>query len=103
MRKLIVRPHAQLDIEEAVLWYENQRPGLGIGLLEAVDYLVDRILRSPCQFPEIQLGVRRALVHRFPYSLYFSASEERIEVIAVLHQHRHPDVWRERVTGEKRG
>lgn len=89
MRKLIVRSHAQLDIEEAIFWYENQRPSLGIEFLEAVDNLVDRIVRSPYQFPEIQVRVRRALVQRFPYSLYFSPGEESIEVIAVLHQHRH--------------
>lgn len=103
MRKLVVRAHAQLDIEEAVLWYENQRPGLGIGFLETVDYLIDRILGSPYQFPQIQRGVRRALIQRFPFSIYFVVIEERIEIIAVLHQHRHPDFWRERGTEGKQG
>jgi plasmid stabilization system protein ParE len=37
------------------------------------------------------------LLKRFPYSVYFVADDEQIEVIAVLHQHRHPDTWRNRL------
>jgi toxin ParE1/3/4 len=97
MRKLIIRLQAQHDIEAAAVWYENQCSVLGTEFLEEVDYVMSRITRSPFQFPEIHPGIRRGLLNRFPYSVYFCAIEERIEIIALLHQHRHPDIWRDRL------
>ncbi|SRR6266487_3221784 len=97
MRDLIVRLQAQLDVEDAALWYESRRPGLGARFLDEVDYVVERIRVSPLQFPEIEPGIRRGLTRRFPYSVYFSIIEERIEIIAVLHQYRHPDTWKKRL------
>jgi plasmid stabilization system protein ParE len=97
MRKLVTRLQAHLDLEEAVSWYESRRPGLGLRLLDEFDYVMRRIAGAPLQFPAIHSQVRRALLRRFPYSVYFVADDEQIEVIAVLHQHRHPDTWRNRL------
>jgi len=100
MRKLVIRPQAQLDIEEASSWYEGRRPGLGLRLLDELDDVLKRITSVPVQFPVIHPRIRRALLNRFPYSVYFSASDEDVGVIAVLHQSRHPDAWRRRVLAE---
>ena len=97
MKDLILRPRAELDVADASLWYEAQREGLGIQFLEELDYVMNRIESNPHQFPEIQSGVRRGLLHRFPYSVYIVLLEERIEVIAVLHLHRHPNSFRDRL------
>ena len=96
MRSLLLRPQAQLDAADAAGWYEDQRTGLGIRFLAALDHVLSRARLSPFQFPEIDPCVRRGLLPRFPYSVYFSVGADCIEVIAVLHQHRHPDTWRNR-------
>lgn len=96
MAEVIVRPGAQADIREAVLWYESQRPGLGSEFTLQLDALCERIGHNPLQFPEIGNGVRRALLERFPYAIYFVATFSTV-VIAVLHQRRHPDKWKQRV------
>lgn len=93
-----VRPEAQDDIEAAALWYETQREGLGDGFVSEVDALIDRICCDPLQFPVIEPPVRRGVLHRFPYAVYFVAEEEGGgAVLAVLHQHRDPDTWRDRL------
>ena len=92
------RPEAQDDIEAAALWYEVQRTGLGERFVSEVDVLIDRIRSHPLQFPPIEPPVRRALLHRFPYALYFVSEDEGGGVVlAVLHQHRNPDAWRDRL------
>ena len=96
MPKLVTRLQAQLDAEDAAIWYEGKRPGLGLRFLDELDHVVKRIAASPFQFPEIHPAVRRGLLRRFPYSVYFSVREKQVEVIAVLHQHRHPDAWKNR-------
>ena len=96
MRDVILRRQAQRDVADAAGWYEDQKAGLGIRFLVELDHVLARARISPMQFPEIEPGVRRGLLQRFPYSVYFSVGESRIAVIAVLHQHRHPDTWRSR-------
>ena len=97
MRKLVTRLRARLDVEEAAVWYESRRSGLGLRFLDELDYVMKRIAATPFQFPEIHPGVRRALLKRFPYSVYFLVGDEQVEIIAVLHQHRHPNTWRNRL------
>ena len=94
---VIVRPLAEADVREAAFWYEGKREGLGAEFTLELDALYDRIAQSPRQFPEIGDGARRALLRRFPYAVYFVMGEKFPVIIAVLHQHRRPDAWRERL------
>ena len=95
--ELLVRPTAEADVREAAFWYEGKRGGLGAEFTLELDALYERILQNPRQFPEIGDGVRRALLRRFPYSIYFIAGDQAMVIIAVLHQHRRPETWRARV------
>lgn len=94
--RLLLRPEARLDIEEAAFWYEDQRVGLGDRLTAELGDLLIRIEKSPLQFPLVDHGVRRGLLHRFPYAVYF-VLEEAVIVLAVLHQRRNPEVWKQRI------
>ncbi len=92
-----LQPGAELDVAGAAFWYEAQGAGLGAEFLSVLDEVLVRVGASPQQFPDLNYGVRRALLRRFPYGVYFVAGPERSVVIAVLHLHRHPDTWRRRV------
>ena len=96
-RRLVVRPEAQLDAEEAALWYDSQQVGLGDRFLEELDELLVRVAENPKQFPEIGSGTRRGLMHRFPYAVYFLIDEASSIVIMVLHQSRNPNTWKLRL------
>jgi plasmid stabilization system protein ParE len=95
--RLHLRDDAELDVIDAVAWYEGQRPGLGTELLLELDAVMERIIEMPFQFPDIKGGVRRALLHRFPYSVYFKVADETVDVVAILHHHRRPSVWEQRI------
>jgi plasmid stabilization system protein ParE len=95
--RLLFRLEARLDIEEAVLWYEDQRAGLGDRLATELNDLLIRIERFPLQFPDLGDGVRRGLLHQFPYAVYFLLEEDAVIVLAVLHQRRDPEAWKRRI------
>lgn len=97
IQRLHLWDEADLDVVDAVVWYEAQRVGLGADLLMELDAIMARIAQTPLQFPEIRNGVRRALLHKFPYSVYFKVGHEVVEVVAIVHQHRSPTTWEERV------
>ncbi|AMY09561.1 hypothetical protein LuPra_02780 [Luteitalea pratensis] len=95
-RRFIVRPLAEGDLEDAARWYDDERSGLTYRFLNDVDRMFARIRERPLQFPSVLGDVRRALLHTFPYAVYFLASEEMVVVLAVLHLRRNPQVWRRR-------
>lgn len=85
-----------MDLEEAAYWYEDQRRGLGDRFSSEVLGLVQRMEGSPLLFPEVLPPVRRGLLQRFPYAVYFVIEEKVIVVLAIVHQRRDPAVWRRR-------
>jgi plasmid stabilization system protein ParE len=44
--RLIIRPEAELDLEDAFAWYESQDPGLGSEFVRAIDACVSTIGRN---------------------------------------------------------
>ena len=60
--------------------------------------MLDLIGAYPEAGPAVHRDLRRALVHRFPYSLYYRLVREAalIEFRAMVHQRRHPRSWRQR-------
>ena len=93
----LIRPEAQVDIEESAFWYEDQRLGLGELFSAELFELIHRIAEFPLQFPLVGWSVRRGLLHKFPYAVYFLLEDEAAVIIAVLHQRRDPAVWKGRV------
>jgi plasmid stabilization system protein ParE len=92
----IVRPAAAADIDDAFLWYETQRPGLGHEFLAAADALIAAIAEHPLSFPVIRRNTRRALMRRFPYAMYFRIYDEVVVVVACMHGRRNPRRWQVR-------
>ena len=68
---LLIARAAQDDIRAAALWYEQQQQGLGAEFINDIDKSLIRIENAPMQFPFRYLDMRRALVRRFPYAVYF--------------------------------
>lgn len=76
---------AERDLEAALIWYETQRPGLGAELLAEVSQLLKRMESSPKAWLVRYRNLRRALVKRFPFALWYQESESELLVIAVIH------------------
>ena len=98
-RRLVVRPLAEADIEEAARWYEGEQIGLGSRFLVDLELVLEHTTEAPHQFPLVAAGARRALLRSFPYAVYFRASEHAVVILAVLHLRRNPAVSRYRTRG----
>jgi plasmid stabilization system protein ParE len=96
MRRLELRHEAESEVQAVALHYENERPGLGLRFESELSATFARMAEGPLLFAEIDPGVRRALLHIFPYGVFFTVEQELVLVIAVLHLHRHPSSWKGR-------
>ena len=96
MKRLRLTAEAELDLDEAHAWYLEQRPGLGGQFLRAVDACIGAILRHPEAYALVDRKMRRALLRRFPYAVFFEVGEAEILVYAVFHCARDPRSWKRR-------
>ena len=96
VKRLLSTPRADLDVEAAFEWYENERSGLGLEFLDELRATYDRIADGPLKYQLIRFGIRRALLRRFPYAVYFAVEEAVVVVLTVLHASRDPAEWQRR-------
>ena len=93
---LVIRPDAEADLAEACLWYEEQRTGLGAELLGCVETALKSIQQRPLSCPAIHESIRRSLVSRFPFGIYYVLEEDTVFVLSIMHAKRDPSRWKSR-------
>lgn len=91
-----LRPEAEQDVSDAAAWYEKQRPGLGHEFLDEVLATLSAITEAPMMYPSVHRNTRRALIHRFPFCVYYQMVDGTIMVFAVMHGSRDPRRWKSR-------
>ena len=95
-------PEASAELENAAVWYEQERDGLGVQLVHAVDAALDQIARWPAIGERVlnvpnDLPVRRWPVSRFPYHVIYMEWEGIIRILAFAHDSREPGFWFSRI------
>jgi plasmid stabilization system protein ParE len=77
--------------------YELQRPGLGREFVAEVDAALNRVAENPLQYQVLHREARRAIVHRFPYGVFYRVEAGTIIVFCIMHLHQDPTAWKSRV------
>ena len=90
---VVFRRKVGRDLAAGFGYYEGRTEGLGERFLAAVGSVLDAIERYPKMFAHVHGEVRRALVSRFPYAVFYRAESKRVVVLAVLHTARDPSIW----------
>ena len=80
-----IRAKAERDLAEIFVRYEEQEPGVGLEFLRCIDAALAGIRRQPEMHPVYLEEIRRALVRRFPYGIYYVAEENTAVVLSVTH------------------
>ncbi len=70
-RLILFRPEAEAEMEHAYQWYEERREGLGADFLLCVEESLDKIRRDPELYPAVHENVRRVLIRRFPFGVFY--------------------------------
>lgn len=95
-------PEASAELEDAALWYDQQRDGLGTEFVQAIDLALDQIARWPnigrriAGVPDA-VPARRWPVNRFPYHVVYLDWEGVIRILAFAHDSREPGFWFSRI------
>lgn len=92
-RPVRVTPRAASELDAAFAWYELQRGGLGTEFLRAVEAALAGAARHPAMYPAVHGRVRRALLRRFPYGVFYLEEPDAVVVLGVIHAHQDPRDW----------
>jgi plasmid stabilization system protein ParE len=96
--RLTYHPDAESELIEAAQYYERRVTTLGVRFLDEADRAVSLILDAPTRWNIIEEDVRRYLMSRFPYAIYYRALSDQVRILAFKHHSRHPDYWRHRIS-----
>jgi toxin ParE1/3/4 len=95
-RPVIIGQEAEEDLADAKRWYQRQRAGLEEEFRVCVEEALTFLEQAPEAHPVLYKGVRKTLIRRFPYAIFYQVEEDHVAVLAVLHKRRHPRTWQSR-------
>jgi plasmid stabilization system protein ParE len=88
--KISLHPIAELELWEAIDWYNAQKPDLGKSFAKEIQRLIRAIGNNPLQFPIAYSNRRKAVCVGFPYVIVFEYIEDAILILSVFHTQRNP-------------
>lgn len=93
-------PEARAELVEAVWYYDSQRSGLGRRFLEATTAAIRRIQDHLGMYRVVSDPWRQCRIPPFPFGIIYKVGARQIEIVAMMHLHRKPGYWRNRVTDQ---
>lgn len=84
---------AEKEFENAVVFYEDCRRGLGREFAQEVYATIERIVQYPGAGSSLSKNTRRCLVNRFPFGVIYQIKSEYLRIIAVADLRRLPNYW----------
>ena len=97
MKEVRFHSEALEELDSILEWYVEAGPKIAVTLGEEIDSIIERIGSNHEQFPVWNYGARKAVLRRFPYSIYFIERRAVIEIVAIAHGRRDPEYWRNRL------
>ncbi len=94
--RIVIAPLARSDITFAVDWYNQKSSPIAEDFKVNLDRTMYRISEHPERYRVVHRDMRRALLSKFPFGVFFRVLPEIIQVVGVLHTSQDPALWRRR-------
>jgi hypothetical protein len=95
--KRVIHAEANREFQEALDYYAGISPELGARFYWEMEQLIRDVCERPQLFRLFDPPARRHFTDRFPYGVIYLVEPDHIWIVAVMHLHREPGYWRERV------
>jgi toxin ParE1/3/4 len=97
MKPIIIHDKAKQELDQSIGYYEQQKRGLGLDFLSEVENALEKIKINPnIGLPYKIKEIRRYVMRRFPYSIFYTEFAGFIWIVAIAHAKRKPDYWKKR-------
>ncbi|MCB1076933.1 MAG: type II toxin-antitoxin system RelE/ParE family toxin, partial [Verrucomicrobiae bacterium] len=91
------QPALAAELEEIRDYYNERSAGLGAAFVNEFERHALAIAARPERWMIVEKDIRRALMKRFPYVIYFRVVDAKsVRITVVKHEKRHPAFGRDR-------
>jgi hypothetical protein len=95
--RIVITEITEIDIVTGKNWYNSQQNTLGDEFISELENKIKVIKSNPYLFPSIKKDIRKALIKRFPFGIYYFVEGDVINIFAVIHFSRNPKIWKQRL------
>tara|TARA_R110002072_G_scaffold13058_8_gene55312 strand:- start:634 stop:942 length:309 start_codon:yes stop_codon:yes gene_type:complete len=89
---------AQIDFDKSYNYFFKESPKIADTFFKKINKSFEDIKRNPFVFPvAYQEEVRKFVVNKYPFIIYYQVVNSKINVIAIFHTSRNPEIWNERI------
>jgi toxin ParE1/3/4 len=92
--RVFIDPQAEAEARASFRWYLARSAAAAEGFQVALKEAIDSLAEAPYRWPEVEEGIRRRLLNRFPYSILYEVDEHTVTIVAVMHHSRQPSYWK---------
>ncbi len=85
--EIVFSEGAEKDFDQIAKWYKEIRDGLDLDFILCLEIEIELIRRNHLSFEEVKHNVRKTVMHRFPYNVYFTF-DKRIIILGIIHHRR---------------
>ncbi len=95
--KRIIHEAAERELREALEYYANISPELGVRFYREMEQLMAEVCSRPMLYREFDPPARRHFTDRFPYGVIYVVLPDHVWIVAIMNLRRKPGYWHERV------
>lgn len=85
------------DFDNSYHFYYKDNPKIADDFFLAINRGFNSIKQNPTTFPFIHKKVRKYVVKKFPFVIYYRVIDSIIQIIAIFHTNRNPEIWNDRL------
>ena len=88
---------AEVDFNKSYKFYYEDSPKVAETYFKQINIAFENVKQNPESFPVVRKNVRKYVVKKFPFVIYYQIVDTVIQVIAIFHTSRNPEIWNERI------
>ena len=84
------KPAAAAEVENAIGWYGRPEINQGTAFVLELERTEAHLASHPELYQRVEGEIRRAVLRRFPYSLFYVIEIDLVLVLTCMHHHQKP-------------
>ncbi len=95
--KIELSNEAESDFDNSYIYYSVESENVADNFYKIINKGFQDIINNPEGFQKVFKNVRRYVIKRFPFVIYYRVMESTIQIIAIFHTSRNPEIWKQRM------
>ncbi len=93
-----ISDEAEIDFDKSYqYYYSKESPKVANSFYKQINLSLEILKQHPASFPLAYKNVRKYVVKKFPFVIYYQLVGSAIRVIAIFHTSRNPEIWNDRI------